>query len=177
MHEDEFTTWLLSAKTPSIRYQTLVDLLHYPEDETRVVQARQAIMRSGVVPAILSHQSRAGKWNGERSYYTPKYISTHWSMMLLAELCVDSSDSRFRQGIHYMLNATADDLCKRLDTHSLGLSCFWGNLLRYAVHAGMADNAQVEKVIHFTVLDLQDGPCRCVHNGGYACAWGIVRTL
>jgi hypothetical protein len=177
MDKSEFATWLLSAKTPSIRYQTLADLLGYPADETRVIQARQTIMRSGPVPTILSHQSKTGKWNGERSYYTPKYISTHWSLMLLTELGVDGSDPRFRQGVHYMLDATADDLCKRLDTNTFGLSCFWGNLLRYALHAGMADDARVEKVIHYTALDLQVGPCRCEHNWGYDCAWGVVRTL
>jgi len=177
MHKYEFTNWLLDTKTPSIQYRTLVDLFNYPVDDARVVHARQAIMRSGPVPAILSHQSKAGKWKGERSYYTPKYFSTHWSMMLLSELCVDGSDSRFQQGVHHMLDVTADDLGKRLDANTFGLSCFWGNLLRYALHAGMVDDARVEKVIRYAALDLQDGPCRCVHNGGCACAWGVVRTL
>jgi hypothetical protein len=177
MNESEFAAWLLSARTPSIQYRTRVDLLGCPIDEPRVVQARQAIMRSGPVPAILTHQTNTGNWNGERSYYTPKYVSTHWSLMLLAELDVDGGDARFRQGIQYMLDATADDLGKRLDTNSFGLSCFWGNLLRYALHAGMAEDPRVENVIHYATLGLQDGPCRCEHNWGYECAWGVVRTL
>jgi len=177
MHDNDFAAWLLSAKTPSIQYRTLVDLLGSPVDDARVVQARQAIMRSGPVPAILIHQSEIGKWNDERSYYTPKYVSTHWSLLLLTELNVDGSDPRFRQGVQYMLDATADDLGKRLDTNSFGLSCFWGNLLRYALHAGMADDPRVEKIIHFATLGLQNGPCCCEHNWGYECAWGVVRTL
>jgi len=177
MHEHEFTTWLLNARTPSIRYQTLVDLLGYPAEQARVVQARQAIMSSGPVPAILSHQSKTGQWNGERSYYTPKYISTHWSLMLLSELGVNGSEPRFQQGVLHMLDATAGDLFKGLDTNTFGLSCFWGNLLRYALHAGMAEDARVEKVIHYATLGLQNGPCRCEHNWGYECAWGVVRTL
>ena len=177
MHKYEFTNWLLDAKTPSIQYRTLVDLFNYPVDDVRVVQSRQAIMRSGPIPAILIHQTNTGNWDGERSYYTPKYISTHWSLMLLTELSVDGNDPRFRQGVHYMLDATAEDLNKRLDNNTHGLSCFWGNLLRYALHAGMADDARVEKVIHYAALDLQDGPCRCEHNWGYECAWGVVRTL
>ena len=177
MDISEFTTWLLSARTPSIRYQTLVDLLGHPADEPRVIQTRQAVMGSGPVPAILIHQEEAGKWTGERSYYTPKYISTHWSMMLLSELGVDGSDPRFQQGVHYMLDATADDLRRRLDTSTLGLSCFWGNFLRYTLHGGRAGDPQVEKIIHFAALGLQEGTCRCEHNGGYACAWGVVRTL
>jgi hypothetical protein len=176
MRENGLAIWLLSADTPSIRYRTLVDLFGLSENETRVAQTRQAIMENGAVPAILSHQSEAGKWIGERSYYTPKYTSTHWSLMLLAELCVDGHDSRFQQGIHYMLNATADELSQQMKTHTTGLSCFWGNLLRYALHSGSYDT-QVEKIISYAKMDLRDGPCLCPHNGGHACAWGVVRTL
>ena len=35
----------------------------------------------------------------------------------------------------------------------------------------------MEKVVHYAALDLQAGSCRCEHNYGYACAWGVVRTL
>ncbi len=177
MQENELIPWLLNARTPSIRYQTLVDLLGYPADDQRVVEARRAIAASGPVPAILSRQSKTGNWSGERSYYTPKYVSTQWSMMLLAELSVDADDPGFQQGVRYMLAATATQLSERLDTHTLGFSCFWGNLLRYALHAGKLGDAQVGKVIHYSAFDLQDGSCRCVHNTGYACAWGVVRTL
>jgi hypothetical protein len=76
-----------------------------------------------------------------------------------------------------MLDATAKDLCNQLDNNTFGLSCFWGNLLRYTLHAGMADDSRVEKVIHFAALGLQNSPCRCEHNWGYECAWGVVRTL
>jgi hypothetical protein len=155
----------------------MVDLLGYPADEIRAVKARQEIIRSGVVPAILSQQSKSGKWNGERSYYTPKYISTHWSLTLLTELGVDGSEPRFLQGVQTMLDATAKDLDTRLDKNTCGLSCFWGNLLRYALNADMAGDNQVEKVIHFAALCMQDGACRCEHNWGYECAWGVVRIL
>ena len=176
MRENELVTWLLSADSPAIRFRTLVDLFGLSVNETQAVQTQQAIMEHGAVPAILSHQSDAGKWKGERSYYTPKYTSTHWSLMLLAELCVDGHDSRFQQGVHYMLNATADELSQQIRTHTTSLSCFWGNLLRYALHSGSGD-AQVEQIISYAILVLRDGPCLCCHNGGYACAWGVVRTL
>ena len=121
MQTQEFTNWLLDADTPAIRYRTMRDLLGYPNEEPRVVAARQAIMSSGPVPALLSHQTPAGNWEGERSYYTPKYISTHWSMMLLTELSINGSDSRFQQGVHYMLETTAGELRERLDTQYYGL--------------------------------------------------------
>jgi hypothetical protein len=177
MQDHELVTWLLGAKTPSIRYHALTDLLGYPAEDSRVAKARQTLMASGPVPAILARQTKTGAWSDERSHYTPKYVSSHWSMLLLTELSVDGNDPRFRQGVHHMLEVTADDLGKRLGSHLPDLACFWGNLLRYAFHAGMADDARVDKVVHYAAGDLQAGPCRCVHNDGYACAWGVVRTL
>ena len=154
MAENKFTTWLLTAKTPSIRFRTLVDLLGYPAEEPRVVQARQEIMQNGPIPAILSRQSKSGQWEGERSYYTPKYLSSHWSMMLLTELDVVGSDPGFRMGVRHMLAASADGLAKRLDTNTCGFSCFWGNLLRYALHAGKGNGDQVAKVIDYGSLGI-----------------------
>ncbi len=175
--EPDFATWLLNSEIPSLRYQTLTDLLGYPATDPRVAQARQAIMQSGPVPAILAHQAQTGQWQGERSHYTPKYVSTHWSLMLLTELGVDGGDARFLRGVRHMLDITAGDLGKRLETRHLGFSCFWGNLLRYTLQAGLIEGDAVEKVVHYAALDLQERSCRCVHNGGYACAWGVVRTL
>jgi hypothetical protein len=177
MLESEFVDWLASAETPSIRYRALVDLVGLSKNNPRVVQAREAIMKDGPVPAILSRQSEAGNWMGERSYYTPKYTSTHWSLMLLAELGVDDHDARFQQGVQYMLETTADELSHQVKTHTRGMSCFWGNLLRYALHAGLYEDPRVGDIISYASMDLGDGPCLCRHNGGYACAWGVVRTL
>ena len=139
--DDELITWLLCAETPTIHYQARRDLLGQLEEAAPVAQARQAIGRSGPVPAILRGQAPSGVWRGERSFYTPKYVSTHWSLMLLAELDVDSGEARFGQGVRAMLAATARDLKQPLADRTPGWSCFWGNLLRYALHAGQAGAA------------------------------------
>jgi hypothetical protein len=177
MQESEFAAWLISADTASIRYRTMLDLFGLSSNETRVAQARQAIMQTGPVPAILGRQAEVGNWIGERSYYTPKYTSTHWNLTLLAELCVDGGEARFQHGVRHMLHTTADELSLQLKTQKTNLSCFWGNLLRYALHSGAYDDKRVENIISYAAMDLRDGPCLCDHNGGHACAWGVVRTL
>lgn len=100
------------------------------------------VLAGGPVPALLARQTETGQWAGEHSFYTPKYVSTHWSMMLLTELAIDGTDARFRQGVAYMLAATAADLQKRLDVNHLGFSCFWSNMLRYTYHAGQGDDGR-----------------------------------
>ena len=177
VREDVFTRYLLQSTIPSIRYQTLTGLLGLRKNEPRVAEARQAIVTDGPVPAILAQQADSGAWKGERGYYTPKYVSTHWSMTLLAELGADGLDARFRKGAEHMLEATADELSQRMQTGTLGFSCFWGNLLRYTVQAGLVDDPRLERVVEYAAQDLLEGPCRCVHNTDAPCAWGVVRTL
>jgi hypothetical protein len=177
MTDSQIAAWLLEAKTPSIQYGTLTDVLGCSANDGRVVQARQAVMKTGLVPKIFGRQAKEGNWLGEYSYYSPKYVSTHWSLMLLTELDVDGSDRRFQRGVDYMLEATADDITTRLAKHKLGFSCLWGNILRYALYADRFDDARVKQMIHFAALDLQEGACMCAYNDGRACAWGAARTL
>jgi len=170
-------SWLLEAETPTIRYLALVDLMGLPEDDGRVQEARQAIMREGPVPAILAPQTERGNWPGEYSFYTPKYRSTHWSLLLLTELHVDGEDPRFRRGVEYMLGEVLARLTKRLAAGESGWSCLFGNVLRYVCHAGLAGDDGVDAVIDYCLREMDNGYCRCHGNSGYACAWGAARTL
>jgi hypothetical protein len=177
MKENEFTSWLIGAKTASIRHAALADLLDLPETNRRVAEARREILSRGPAPAILSRQTPAGNWKNERSYYTPKYFSTHWNMLLLEELRVDGRDPRYRRGARFMLQTTAEDLDRQLQGNNYGLACFWGNLLRYALRAERADEPNVEKACRLLAGSIRNGNCPCEHNYGKPCAWGVVRSL
>ena len=173
MEHQDFTAWLLAAKTPSIRYLTLRDLLGRPEADPDVQTARQEIMTTGPVPEILSGQTGRGDWAGERSYYTPKYVSTHWSMLLLAELAAGGQDARLQLGANFMLEATAAEAHR----NGQGLSCFWGNLLRYAVHGGYGADPRLSPIIQHLERDAAAYGWRCRHNDDLPCAWGAARAL
>ncbi|MCA9904630.1 MAG: hypothetical protein KC547_12315 [Anaerolineae bacterium] len=172
----DWIDWLLAAPTPTIRYLTLTDLLARPAEDAEVRRARRAIMTDGPVPAILAEQSPEGHWEPEQSYYTPKYVSTHWSMMLLAELHADPTDARIRRGATYMLDKAAASLARWQAEEETGFSCLWGNILRYALPAA-ADDPRLPMFVDYAIHDLQSGHCRCKINSGLACAWGLVRTL
>ncbi len=177
MHKTGLTKWLLGSNIPSIRYRTLVDLLECPPDDERVMQARQEIMSSGPVPVILSGQSNSGKWKKDHDYYTPQFFSTHWNMTLLAELDVDGQDPRFQRGVEYMLKASAPELDLPEEARKRGFACFWGNLIRYSLHAGRAADPQLQKIIQRMEWNLVENASRCCHNGGLPCTWGLVRNL
>jgi hypothetical protein len=176
-HIDDRIGWLLDAETPSIVYQTRRDLRPPRSSPRELQKSKKRIMRTGAVPAILARQSKRGNWKIDHGYYGPKFYSTHWSMVLLAELGVDGEGRRFRRGAEYMLDATEKEVQDGLDRAIPDWSCFWGNLLRYALYAGMQDDPRVEKLIHHLSSILSDGLCVCRINGGNECAWGVVRTL
>jgi hypothetical protein len=173
MDDPSFIPWLLATRTPSIRYLTLRRLLGRPEDDAEVQVARREMTASGPIPAILARQTERGNWANERSYYTPKYTSTHWSMILLAELAADPADERLRRGAEFMLADTEAGL--REDGH--GWVCFWGNLLRYALYCRFDDDPRAARLTDRVVRDATEAGWRCRHNDELPCAWGAARSL
>jgi hypothetical protein len=176
MHEMSLNNWLLNASTPSIRYLTLTRLLDRPEADPIVQQTRQEMISAGPIPAILAQQSATGAWSCDRSYYTPKYTSTHWSMLLLAELGADPADARLQGGARYMLEVNKERGIHWIDGKSRGLSCFWGNVLRYAVHSRLPDDPRLENVISNLTREVKTS-WSCQYNYGMPCAWGAARAL
>lgn len=175
MVNQAFMSWLLESSIPSIGYQAYTQLMGLPEDHPDVIQAKHAIMETDPVPTILGRQTEAGHWKIDKSFYTPKYISSHWSMLLLAELSVEPSDPRFQRGAAHMLNATETKSPSWLQKERPGLACFWGDMLHYVAYAGRFDELQA--VIQFLIQEVTTRRGRCNHNGGLPCAWGIVRSL
>ena len=77
----EVIDWLLEAD-PAVVYQTKRDLLgispHKLETE------RKAMLQTGWVKLLLDRQDPQGTWG--QGFYGPKFISTHYTLMLLRRL-------------------------------------------------------------------------------------------
>jgi hypothetical protein len=177
MYDSAPIPWLLAARTPSIRYLTLRCLLGRSEEDADVRAARREMAASGPIPAILARQTGRGNWANERSYYSPKYTSTHWSMTLLVELAADPADERLRRGAEFMLAVSAADTGADVARAGHGWVCFWGNLLRYALYCGFDDDPRVARLTDRVVRDATEAGWRCRHNDELPCAWGAARAL
>jgi hypothetical protein len=173
---EQLVSWLLAARTPSIRYLALRRLLDRPKTDPAVLSAGEEMLTAGPIPAILAGQTRAGNWAGERGYYTPKYTSTHWSMLLLAELAADGNDPHLQRGAAYMLAETREELEQVLECNRHGLACFWGNLLRYALHSGCAGDGRLQTFLVYLAREAANG-WTCPINDERPCAWGAARAL
>lgn len=177
MTVDSVTAWLLAAETPSIRCFTLTRLMGLGADDPRVVEARRAVQGTGAVPEIFSRQTERGDWANEHSYYTPKYTSTHWSLLLLDELGADGADPHMRRGADFMLNASLPWEKNQPLPHRLELECLYGNILRYTARCGMHDDPRAVRIIEYLARCGLEGRWTCPINYGAPCAWGAARAL
>lgn len=188
--------WLLERDqlNPGVRYFALKDLLARPADDPEVVSAQNAIMASGPVPAILDAQDPEGFWVKRGAGYSPKYRSTTWQIILLAELGAHPSDERVRLGCDYLLNhsiASQGAFSVFNPPVPRGfIHCLSGNLLYALIRLGWATDPRVisaldwharavtgEGEIHY-FDSTTSGPCfACGENEGKPCAWGANKAL
>jgi hypothetical protein len=79
-------SWLLEPDDPGVRYLALRDLLDCPSDDSELQTARVAAHSRGPIASILAKMDATGYWAEPGPGYNPKYRSTVWSMMMLAQL-------------------------------------------------------------------------------------------
>lgn len=102
---DGVIEWLLDGD-PAIRWQTLRDLVGAPERS--IERERGRVARDGWGARLLALQDRAGTWAGEQSpdggLYTPKWISTTYTMLLLRDFGLAPDDRRARRACRLLLD-------------------------------------------------------------------------
>jgi hypothetical protein len=176
---DDPTDWLLEEDNPSVRYLTLRSLLEMDEAHSQVVAAKRAIMDSGAVPAILAAQHEDGYWLKPGTGYSPKYRSTVWQVMFLAQLAADGSDERVARGCQYVLanSRTKSGAFAVYTDRSGAIDCLNGNLIHAFYRLGWGADGRVGEAVR----ELSDAVARrhfeCGANGRLPCAWGAVKAL
>lgn len=175
--ENQFVDWLLASDIPTIRFLTLVKLNRLPISHPDVLATMVDMRNVGPIPMILRNQTSTGSWIGEKSYYTPKYTSTHWSMLLLEELRADTKHHWLLRGVDFMLDRTEDEAKEHVENKQHGLECFWGNVLRYSIAFGSPEDPRLINITRILVENALQAGWRCPYNDDNPCAWGVVRTL
>ena len=188
--------WLLEedSQNPSVRYFTLRDLLDWPETDPKVRAARNSIMLSGPVPAILAAQEPSGMWVKAGSGYSPKYRATAWSLLILAELGADPEEPRVRTGCEYLLEHSraengAFSAYQKL-VPSGAILCLNGNLTFALQRLGFGDDERLQTALDWLARAiLGEPPVRyfasgtsgpgfaCGINLGQACGWGANKAI
>ena len=82
-----------------------------------------------------------------------------------------------QRGAEFMLSATQGEVEQHLQENTQKYICFYGNLLRYTIHAGRLEDPRVARVVDYMNQDTTLFGFRCPWNSDLPCAWGAVRVL
>jgi hypothetical protein len=153
------TDWLLETDNPSVRYFALKDLLEKPETDTKVVAAKNEIMKIGIVPKILERQNDQGYWDAPDRFYTAKYKGTAWQLIILAELGADGNDERIKRACEFILENSQDHESGGFSVwhsarigggrHSGIIPCLTGNMVWSLIKHEFFADSRVERGINW----------------------------
>src|SRR5512136_2054350 len=193
-------SWLLEPDSPGVRYLALRDLLDRPPDDAELCAARQAAHTQGPIAAILAAMDEAGYWAEPGPGYFPKYRSSVWSVIMLAQLGASAAaDTRIARACAYLMehaltsgghftasgapSGTADCLQGNLCWALAELGCADPRLAsafewmaRSVTGEGVAPAVDRQAPIHYYA-----GKCgplfACGSNNKLPCGWGAAKVI
>jgi hypothetical protein len=176
------------------------DLLDLHEDYPELCEARAIAHQRGPIAEVMANMSETGYWAEPGPGYYPKYSSTIWSLILLAQLGASiKEDARIRKACNYFLeNAlTPGGQISASGTPGGSADCMQGNLVWALLELGF-DDPRLEKAIDWMarsvtgegIAPVSDrtaevryyaGKCgplfACGSNDKKPCAWGAVKVM
>jgi hypothetical protein len=192
--------WLLEDENPAVRHLALRDLLDLPAGDPELDDARRAAHASGPIAALLDKMDPAGWWAKPGPGYNPRYRSTDWSIISLAQMGASAAaDERVACGCAYTLDhaLAAGGKFTYNGAPSGTVDCLQGNLCwaltllwcedprleqafewmaRTVTGEGLAqaDDRQAEERYY----SAKYGPdFACGYNGRKPCAWGAAKVM
>ncbi len=164
--------WLLEEGEPSIRYFTLVDLLDNDEASSRVLETKELIGKKGWAAKILVDQKNGTYWDNPVSCYVPKWSSSVWQLIALADLGVSGEDPRVKGSIDHFLDLHNVDsggfaLRPRGSENFKPHICMTGNMVRALTRFGFGKDERVARALDWLVGEqLGDGGWNCFTEDG-----------
>lgn len=202
--QDQFkgdsTKWLLEADDTSVRYLALRQLADLPDSDNDLKRTCSAAHQSGPIASILDGMDEKGYWVVPGPGYLPKYRSTVWALILLAQLGARvDQDARIAKACNYYLEQS---LAEGGQIGSAGApsgtaDCLQGNMLWTLLELGF-DDQRLEKAFEWMARSLTGeglaanddrhalvryyaGKCgpnfACGANDKKPCAWGGVKVM
>jgi hypothetical protein len=193
-------SWLMEKDKPGVRYLAMRDLLELRAGNSDLVTAQKLAHDKGPISIILNEMDDSGYWVKSGPGYTPKYRSTVWAVIMLAQLGASSTlDERVERACQYLLDnaLTESGQFSISGTPSSTVDCLQGNLCAAMLDLGFQD-PRLEKAFEWMArsvtgegvapLENKKAPLRyysgkcgpnflCGANNKLPCAWGAVKVM
>jgi hypothetical protein len=198
--------WLLEPDEPGVRYLALRDLVQ-PAPALEVLRETGEIAHAqGPIATILAQMQPEGWWSEAGAGYNPKYYSTVWSVIQLAQLGAHSSfDERVGRACEYVLaySLTKAGQFSTNGAPSGSVDCLQGNLCAALLDLGV-EPERLDLAFEWMALTLTGegiapmsekeavrlgtaayryyaGKCgpnfACGANNKLPCAWGAAKVM
>ncbi len=192
--------WLLEQANPDVRHLTLRDLLDCPPEDPDLKTARVQAHTTGQIATVVSKMADLGYWVQPGPGYGPKYRSTVWSIILLAQLGASADDDeRIARACAYLLDHALLDGGK-FSANGLPsgiIDCLQGNLCAALLDLGWTD-PRLDRAFDWMARTVTGegiaprtdkhaaeryyaGKCgpgfACGANNHLPCAWGAVKVM
>ncbi len=192
--------WLLEPENPGMRYLAQRDLMDLPDDDPGLITARSDAHTQGPIASVLKNMHPDGWWEKAHEGYNPKYRSTVWSIILLAQLGARiDEDERIKTACSYLMenNLKKGTIFSTNEAPSGTVDCLQGNLLwalmemgfddlrldgafewmaRTVTGEGMAPKTEPKAERRYYAYKC--GPLfECGANIGKSCAWGATKVM
>jgi hypothetical protein len=192
--------WLLDPDNLGVRYLAMRELLDLPGDDVDLLKAQDLAHRQGPISSVLEAMDEEGYWDTPGPGYRPKYRSSVWSLILLAQLGASAEhDDRIAKACSYMLDhaLTVNGQFSISGTPSQTVDCLQGNMCIAMLDLGFSD-PRLEKAFEWMArtvtgegiapIEEKKAPLRyysgncgplfaCGGNNKLACAWGAVKAM
>lgn len=156
MDECKIIDWLMEGD-PAIRYQTTRDLLGYQEIDLKDLQ--QDIAVEGWGRRLLDlRDSEKGTWGN--GIYSPKWISTHYTLLQLKEMGIPSTNSEYNEGSKLLLSCMWEKPIAKRRYQDLCVSAMLISICGYC----KIQSEKFNQIIDY-ILDKQ------FQDGGWNCSW------
>jgi hypothetical protein len=192
-------SWLLEPESPGVRYQALRDLVD-DATEAEISVTREAAHREGPIATILENMITEGFWAKDGPGYNPKYRSTVWALLMLAQLGASANqDERIALACSYFLDhALADGGQISMTGAPSGTAdCLQGNMCWALTELGY-DDSRLDSAYEWMARSVtgeglappteRNAPLRyyagkygptfaCGSNNKLPCAWGGAKVM
>lgn len=160
----EVIDWLMEGD-PSIRYQTKRDLLESSPSSLQTLQ--NEIGEDGWGKRFLSFQDKSGLWGG--GLYSPKWISTHYTLMTLLRLGLSPDNEQAKKGCRILLDKgyyPKDGGINHFKSMNISEICVTAMTLSLLCHFNIMDDRLAN--LNYFLLDQQmpDGGWNCERYRG-----------